>query len=101
MTARSGLVLVAALVAAQVAFADEAALLGPLAGTIDAQLRQNWRAGEEDGWFVLRNPNGDNEEQALVITGVGASVLAYTGAYATGVLTCLVLEGSDRRFLRT
>ena len=50
------------------AFADEAALLGPLAGTIDAQLRQNWRAGEEDGWFVLRNPNGDNEEQALVIT---------------------------------
>ena len=24
-----------------------------------------------------------------------------TGAYATGVLTCLVLEGSARRFLQT
>ncbi len=42
-------------------------VLGMLDGTVDAQLRSGWEAGEQDGWFVLRNNGADDAEQTLVI----------------------------------
>ncbi|HQY43973.1 MAG TPA: DUF4344 domain-containing metallopeptidase [Paracoccaceae bacterium] len=67
MTARSAWVSAVLLCLAQAVGAQDAALLGPLADVVDTQLRQNWQASSEDGWFVLRNSRGDNEEQALVV----------------------------------
>ena len=42
-------------------------LLGPLSGAIDRQLVQGWQAGEEGGWFVLRNDSVEGSEQTLTL----------------------------------
>ncbi|UXN71865.1 DUF4344 domain-containing metallopeptidase [Devosia neptuniae] len=42
-------------------------VLGPLAGAVDQQLVKGWQAGEEGGWFVLRNDTLEGSEQTLAI----------------------------------
>lgn len=41
--------------------------LGPLAGGLDAQLREGWKGGSQDGWYVLRNDTLQGSEQTLVV----------------------------------
>ena len=43
-------------------------LIGPLGGALGQQLLRDWQAGTEGDWFVLRNPQADNSEQALTVT---------------------------------
>lgn len=42
-------------------------VLGPLSGSVDRQLVQGWQAGEEGGWFVLRNDSVEGSEQTLTL----------------------------------
>lgn len=50
------------------AFGQE--VLGALNGVVDSQLREDWKAFEENGWFVLRNDtNSDGEQNFLVLAG--------------------------------
>ncbi|MNX75496.1 hypothetical protein D3C86_1069660 [compost metagenome] len=41
--------------------------LGPLAGTVKQQLLKGWTAGEQDGWFTLRNSEVPGSEQTLYL----------------------------------
>lgn len=43
-------------------------LIGPLGDSLDQQLQPEWQAAAQDGWFVLRNDQADNAEQALTAT---------------------------------
>ena len=42
-------------------------VLGALDGVVDQQLLRGWQAGEQDGWFVLRNDAQEESEQTLTI----------------------------------
>lgn len=42
-------------------------VLGALDGVVDQQLLRGWFAGEQDGWFVLRNDAQEDSEQTLTI----------------------------------
>lgn len=42
-------------------------VLGALDGVVDQQLLRGWQAGEQDGWFVLRNDASEGSEQTLTV----------------------------------
>ncbi len=42
-------------------------ILGALDGVVDQQLQRGWFAGEQDGWFVMRNDTLEKSEQTLTI----------------------------------
>lgn len=60
-------------------------------------IRDAFLASREDHGFVVVHGHSIRPEPEDTGNRIGID----TGAYATGVLTCLVLQGGERRYLRT
>ncbi|MCY1127172.1 DUF4344 domain-containing metallopeptidase [Frigidibacter sp. RF13] len=77
--------------------ADYENLIGPLGGALGQQLLRDWQAGAEGDWFVLRNTQADNSEQALTValgpapengrlTSVNVSLSSQENTASVGIL---------------
>lgn len=60
-------------------------------------IRQDFLESEDDHGCVVVHGHTISDEVVIRPNRIGID----TGAFASGILTCLVLEGSDRRFLQT
>lgn len=71
--------------------AEHEALIGPLAEMVESQVAEPWQASVEDGWFVLRNGSGD-DEQLMITRPMGPPG---PGGRTTSATVSIAPDGAD------